>query len=241
MKFKSILLASALFIACGEDSSGISANNDIGTYNYKNCIQTIFDYEVSSITMFDTKFDGLLIDSLYVDKGNENTRGNRIYTWKGYYKNGVIDSTYEGDFRDGEWQYRGTKYNANYDIKHEGNVWTIGGSVNNTAGNPTTIYYDGDSLATTSTNEEGTYTTIIYVLKNDTLFRADQNDIIVMDEHDSNICYDKENRNGKWYTWDRYNTGVKDDMVILTKTYIDNEDGLDHKAMTYFMYWRKGK
>jgi len=30
-------------------------------------------------------------------------------------------------------------------------------------------------------------------------------------------------------------------MVILTKTYIDYEDGLDHKAMTYFMYWRNGK
>jgi len=239
MKFKFILLASVLFIACGEDSSGISANNETAAYNYTNCIQTVFDYEKSQITMYDADFAGLLIDSAYVDKGNENTRGNRIYTWKGYYKNGVIDSVYEGDYRDGEWEYRGTKNKANYNIKHEGNIWTISASAND-AVNPTIIYFDGDSLATTST-DEGNTDTIIYVLKNDTLYRADQNQIIVMDEHDSNICYEKENRDGKWYTWHRFNSGVKDDMVILTKTYIDYEDGLDHKAMTYFMYWRNGK
>ena len=235
MKLKFILLAAVLFIACGEDSSGISANNEIVAYNYKNCIQTIFDYEKFRITMYDANFAGLIVDSVYVDKGDENTRGNRIYTWKSYYKNGIIDSIYEGDYRDGEWQYRGSKDIANYKLNHEGNVWTI---TNTSTNDVESIYLDGDSLAITDEND--THTSI-YVLKNDTLYRADQKEIIVMDEHDSNICYYKENRDGKWYTWDRYNTGVKDDMVILTKTYIDNEDGLDHKAMTYFMYWRNGK
>ena len=240
MKFKPILLAATFFIACSDDSSSTSANIEKTTataYQYKNCIQTIFDYEKAIITTYDKDFEGLIIDSAYVDKGTANTRGDRIYTWKGYYKNGVIDSTYEGDFRDGEWQYRGTKNTANYNVNHEGDVWTINASSNDKSGSMT-IYFDGDSLATISAGESS-IDTIIYVLKNDTLFRADQINIIVMDENDNNICYEKDVRDNFNTVWYRYDTGVKDDTVILTKTYI--EDGLDHKAMTYFMYWRNGK
>ena len=98
-----------------------------------------------------------------------------------------------------------------------------------------TIYFDGDSLATTSSDEEGEFT-ITYVMKTDTIFRIDYNEIIGMDENDKNTCYRKEHRGDIWYTWNRYETGVKDGMVILTDTH--TEDGEDRKTGTYFFSYR---
>ena len=90
-------------------------------------------------------------------------------------------------------------------------------------------------MATTSRDEDGEYTSI-YVLRNDTIFRPTHEDIIVKDENDSNTCYQREFRDGEWISWDRYETGVKDGMIVLTKIYV--EDGLDHKTGTYFMFRR---
>lgn len=234
MKSKYFLLAATLFIACSDDSSSTAPINNPVEYTYTNCLQTVFDFEKSIISTYDKDYHGLLIDSLYMDKGNASNRGKSIYIHKAYWNGNRIDSTYEANLRNGEWTYQTTVRTQDPKVVHEGNVWTItstAGGKNDTM----TIYFDGDSLATISPYENG-IDTITYVMKKDTIFRMDQNEIIVMDENDKNTCYRREHRDDIWYTWDRYETGIKDGMILLTKTYI--EDGLDHKVGTYFMFYR---
>lgn len=206
--------------------------------SFADCIHTVFEYEQATIAGYDKSFDGLLFDSMYVDKGTANTRGNSIYILKYYRTGDKVDSAYEANLRDGEWQYK-TTVNPDsvvYDIDHVENNWTIMGSANGVS-DTISIYFDGDSLAITSTDEAGMYTNI-YVMGNDTLFRRSENEIIVNDEKDTNTCYVKDSRDNYVTTWYRYDTEVKNDKVIVSKTYI--EDGLDHKVMTYFLFRRKG-
>ena len=206
--------------------------------SFADCIHTVFEYEQATIAGYDKSFDGLLFDSMYVDKGTANTRGNSIYILKYYWTGDKVDSAYEANLRNGEWQYK-TTINPDsvvYDIDHVENNWTIMGSANGVS-DTISIYFDGDSLAITSTDEAGKYTNI-YVMGNDTLFRRSESEIIVNDEKDTNTCYVKDSRDNYVTTWYRYDTEVKNDKVIVSKTYI--EDGLDHKVMTYFMFRRKG-
>ena len=84
--------------------------------------------------------------------------------------------------------------------------------------------------------EDGENYTSIYVLKNDTIFRPTQDEFIAKDENDINTCYLKENYGGELVVRNRYETGVKNGMIFLTRTYI--EDGLDHKTGTMFMFRR---
>ncbi|MBO7413581.1 MAG: hypothetical protein J6U20_07970 [Fibrobacter sp.] len=201
-----------------------------------NCLKTIFEFQRYEYLMHDKDYSDFVLDSMYVDKGTANNRGERIYTWKGYYKDGILDSVHEGDYRDGEWEYRDKKYSVNINITHEGNVWTIIG----TSGEEEIkdiIYFDGDSLAVTTTDEDGEYTSI-YVLKNDTIFRSSEDQIIVMDETDTNTCYQKEYYDGTWTTWDRFETSNQDGRITVSKTYI--EEGLDNKVMIYYMVPRNG-
>lgn len=205
--------------------------------SFADCIHTVFEYEQATIAGYDKSFDGLLFDSMYVDKGTANTRGNSIYILKYYRTGDKVDSAYEANLRNGEWQYK-TTINPDsvvYDIDHVENNWTIMGSANGVS-DTISIYFDGDSLAITSTDEAGKYTNI-YVMGNDTLFRRSESEIIVNDEKDTNTCYVKDSRDNYVTTWYRYDTEVKNDRVIVSKTYI--EDGLDHKVMTYFMFRRK--
>ena len=234
MKSKYFLLAATLFIACSDDSSSTAPINNPVEYTYTNCLQTVFDFEKSIISTYDKDYHGLLIDSLYMDKGNASNRGKSIYIHKAYWNGNRIDSTYEANLRNGEWTYQTTVNTKETRAIRDGNITTFI-STDNGISDTVTIYFDGDSLATTSRDEGGEYTSI-YVLRNDTIFRPTQDDIIVKDENDINTCYMKENRNGEWITWDRYETGIKDGMILLTKTYI--EDGLDHKVGTYFMFYR---
>lgn len=201
-----------------------------------NCIKTIFDFERSEYLMYDKDYDGFVLDSMYVDKGTADNRGERIYIMKNFYKDGLLDSVHEGDYREGKWEYRDTKHNGNINVTHEGNVWTIEGTANGQEIKEI-VYFDGDSLAATTTDEDGEYTSI-YVLKNDTLFRSSEDQIIVMDETDTNTCYQKEYYEGTWTAWDRFETSVQDGMIIVSKTYM--EEGLDHKVMTYYMVPRNG-
>ncbi len=195
-----------------------------------NCLEYMMKFQVATIAMYDKDFDGLLLDSIYVDKGTANNRGERIYTWKGYYKDGTLDSIYEGDYRNGEWQYLGTKNTSSVTVTHEGNNWTLVGETIN--GDPQTKYYfDGDSLAIV-TSDEGDEYTDIYVLRNDTLFRPSEDEITVMDEKDNNTCYVKNKYDNYAIIWYRYEVSFQDDKVILSKTYIEEE--LDNKVMTYF-------
>lgn len=203
---------------------------------FANCLQSIFDLEKIQIAMFDKNYDGIVPDSAYWDKGTAENRGKSIYIWKAYWNNEKIDSIYEANLRNGEWTYQTTK--IPYDsikVTHEGNVWTIGGTIENMK-RPTVIYYDGDSVATTTYEEDGEYT-FIYVMKNDTIFRVDENDIIVMDQKDTNTCYEKDGRDNYQTIWHRYETAVINGKPTITKTYI--EDGLDHKTVTYFFHERK--
>lgn len=202
-----------------------------------NCLKTIFDFERYEYLLHDKEYGGLVLDSMYVDKGTANNRGERIYTWKGYYKDGILDSVHEGEYRDGKWEYRDTKYSLNINITHEGNVWTIIG----TSGEEEikdVIYFDGDSLAVTTTDEDDEYTSI-YVMKNDTLFMPSEDQAIVMDETDTNTCYQKEYYDGTWTTWHRIETSVQDGKLIVSKTYI--EEGLDNKVMIYYMVPRNSE
>ncbi len=234
MKSKYFLLAATLFIACSDDSSSTAPINNPVEYTYTNCLQTVFDFEKSIISTYDKDYHGLLIDSLYMDKGNASNRGKSIYIHKAYWNGNRIDSTYEANLRNGEWTYQTTVRTQDPKVVHEGNVWTItstAGGKNDTM----TIYFDGDSLATISPYENG-IDTITYVMKKDTIFRMDQNEIIVMDENDKNTCYRREHRDNIWYTWHRYETGVKDGMIIYTDTHM--EDGEDRKTGTYFMFYR---
>lgn len=201
-----------------------------------NCIKTIFDFERSEYLMYDKDYDGFVLDSMYVDKGTADNRGERIYIMKNFYKDGLLDSVHEGDYREGKWEYRDTKHNGNINVTHEGNVWTIEGTANGQEIKEI-VYFDGDSLAATTTDEDGEYTSI-YVLKNDTLFRSSEDQIIVMDETDTNTCYQKEYYEGTWTAWDRFETSVQDGMIIVSKTYM--EEGLDHKVMIYYMVPRNG-
>ena len=195
-----------------------------------NCLEYMMKFQVATIAMYDKDFDGLLLDSIYVDKGTANNRGERIYTWKSYYKDGTLDSIYEGDYRNGEWQYLGTKNTSSVTVTHEGNNWTLVGETIN--GDPLTKYYfDGDSLAIV-TSDEGDEYTDIYVLRNDTLFRPSEDEITVMDEKDNNTCYVKNKYDNYAIIWYRYEVSFQDDKVILSKTYIEEE--LDNKVMTYF-------
>lgn len=245
MNFKYLLLAAALFVACGDDSSSTPVNdtpaNDTpangnkipGDPSYTDCIQTIFEFERIEFEFYDD-FGGLVIDSMYWDKGDANNRGKSIYTYKAYWTGTHLDSTFESNLRDGEWAYQTTVNTKETRAIRNGNISTLI-STDDGISDTITVYFDGDSLATTS-KDEGIERTSIYVLKNDTIFRPTQDKIFVKDESDSNTCYMKENRDGEWITWDRYETGVKDGMIVLTKTYV--EDGLDHKAGTYFMFRR---
>ena len=201
MNSKIFLLAAALFVACSDDSSSTApvnnspTNNPVG-YTYTNCLQTVFDYKRSTLSIYDKDYHGLVPDS--------------------------------------QWTYQTTVRTQEPTVVHEGNIWTITETVGDVS-NTMTIYFDGDSLATTSSDEEGKFT-ITYVMKTDTIFRIDYNEIIVMDENDKNTCYRKEHRGDIWYTWNRYETGVKDGMVILTDTH--TEDGEDRKTGTYFFLYR---
>jgi len=241
MKTKYFLLAAALFVACSDDPSS-TAVNDISNNNgqtlaepsYTNCIQTIFEFQRTKATSFSE--DGIAIDSAYWDKGSANNRGNSIYTYKNYWTGTHIDSTYETELHNGEWAYRTTINTAETKFFHEGNISTLI-SIKDGISDTVITYFDGDSLATTYT-EKGGKETRIYVLKNDTIFNPiDTERIIVMDENDSNICYDKMHRDGKWFIWDRYEAGIKNGMIALTKTSI--EDGVDGKTVTFFMFRRK--
>ena len=232
MKSKYFLLAAALFVACSDDSSSTAVNNS-AEYTYTDCLQTVFDFEKTILSTYDKDFHGLIIDSLYMDKGSANSRGKSIYIYKNYWTGIRIDSTYEANLRNGEWTYQ-TTVRKQPKVAREGNVWTIT-ATDGGVGDTITVYYDGDSLATTASDEEGKFT-ITYVMKTDTIFRMDEKEIIVMDENDKNTCYRREHRDGIWYTWNRYETGVKDGMIILTDTH--TEDGEDRKTGTYFMFYR---
>jgi hypothetical protein len=56
--------------------------------SFADCIHTVFEYEQATIADYDKSFDGLLFDSMYVDKGTANTRGNSIYILK-YYRTAI--------------------------------------------------------------------------------------------------------------------------------------------------------
>ena len=240
MKSKYFLLAAALFVACSDDSSSTSVNDtpnnngqNLAESSYTNCIQTVFEFEKAETFSFSE--DGIAIDSAYWDKGSVNNRGNSIYIYKNYWTGTHLDSTYEAELHNGEWAYRTTINTAETKFFHEGNINTL---ISTKDGISDTVitYFDGDSLATTST-EKGRKETSIYVLKNDTIFKPKYDRIIVMDENDKNICYEKEYYDGKWSTWDRYEAGIKNGMIALTKIYID--EGLDGKTVTFFMFHRK--
>lgn len=240
MNFKYLLLAAALLVACGDDSSSSPVNDTPAKddkipaeLSYIDCIQTIFEYTRTDFEFYDD-FGGLVIDSMYWDKGDANNRGKSIYTYKAYWTGTHLDSTFESNLRDGEWAYQTTVNTKQTKAIRNGNISTLI-STDNGISDTITVYFDGDSLATTS-KDEGIERTSIYVLKNDTIFRPTQDKIFVKDESDSNTCYMKENRDGEWITWDRYETGVKNGMIVLTKTYV--EDGLDHKTGTMFMFRR---
>ena len=240
MNFKYLLLAAALLVACGDDSSSSPVNDTPAKddkipaeLSYIDCIQTIFEYTRTDFEFYDD-FGGLVLDSMYWDKGDANNRGKSIYTYKAYWTGTHLDSTFESNLRDGEWAYQTTVNTKQTRAIRNGNISTLI-STDNGISDTITVYFDGDSLATTS-KDEGIERTSIYVLKNDTIFRPTQDKIFVKDESDSNTCYMKENRDGEWITWDRYETGVKNGMIVLTKTYV--EDGLDHKTGTMFMFRR---
>ena len=205
--------------------------------SFANCLQAIFDMEKIEIAMFDENYEGLVPDSAYWDKGTANTRGKSIYIWKAYWNNEKIDSIYEANLRNGEWTYRTTKVpHDSIKVTHEENIWTISAAIDSMGTSPTTIYFDGDSIATTNTDEEGEYT-FIYVMKNDTIFRRDQTEIIVMDEKDTNTCYQKDDRDNYQTIWYRYESAFINGRPTLSKTYI--EEGLDHKTVTYFFHEQK--
>lgn len=208
------------------------------SFTSANCLHTVFEVVRSELPMYDKTFNGLIVDSAYWDKGTANNRGKSIYIMKYYWNDGNLDSLYEANLREGEWQYRTTKSPmGDLHVSREGNIWTIeGAKVDGTVGTEI-IYFDGDSLASTSKSEDDTFTSI-YVLKKDTLFHYSSDRIIVLDETDTNKCYEKEYYNGEWTTWDRYETEIKDGMTLLTRTNI--EEGLDHKTVTYFMFRRNG-
>ena len=240
MKSKILLLAAALFIACSDDSSSTSANNittnnsqNLAEPSYTNCIQTVFELEKAETFSFSE--DGIAIDSAYWDKGSANNRGNSIYIYKNYWTGTHLDSTYEAELHNGEWTYQTTINTTETKFFREGNISTLI-STKDGISDTTITYFDGDSLATTYTDEGSKYTSI-YVLKNDTIFKPTQDRIIVMDENDKNTCYEKEYYDGKWSTWDRYEAGIKNGMIALTKIYIDK--GLDSKTVTFFMFRRK--
>jgi hypothetical protein len=233
MKTKYFLLAAALFVACSDDSSSTAVNNP-AEYTYTDCLQTVFDFEKSILSAYDKDYHGLVTDSLYMDKGSASSRGKSIYIYKAYWTGTHLDSAYEANLRNGEWTYQTTVRTQEPKVVHEGNIWTIT-ATNGVVSDTMTIYFDGDSLATTSSDEEGKYT-ITYAMKTDTIFRIDANEIIVRDENDKNTCYRREHRGDVWYTWNRYETGVKDGMIILTDTH--TEDGENRKTGTYFMFYR---
>jgi len=240
MKSKILLLAAALFIACSDDSSSTSANNklsnngqDTAELSYTNCIQTIFEVQSAEVSSFSK--DGLYIDSAYWDKGSANSRGNSIYIYKAYWTGTHLDSTYEANLRNGEWTYQTTINTTETKFIREGNISTLI-STKDGISDTTITYFDGDSLASTYTDEGSKYTSI-YVLKNDTIFRPDQNQITVMDENDNNTCYQKGFYDGEWVIWNRYEAGIKNGILTLTKTIID--EGIDGKTVTFFIHRRK--
>ena len=78
-----------------------------------------------------------------------------IYIWKAYLEQQKIDSIYEANLRNEEWTYKTTK--VPYDsikVTHEGNVWTLEGTTTDDGISSETVYFDGDSIATTSNDEE---------------------------------------------------------------------------------------
>ncbi len=195
-----------------------------------NCLEYMMKFQATTLAMYDKDFDGLVLDSMYVDKGTANNRGEHIYTWRGYYKDGALDSIYEGNYWNGEWQYQGTKNSSSIMVTHEDNVWTlIGETINGDI--LTKYYFDEDSLTIVASDEDDEYADI-YVLRNDTLFRPSDDEIIVMDDKDTNTCYVKNKYDNYTTIWYRYEVSFQDGKVVLSKTYIEEE--LDNKVMIYF-------
>ena len=158
-----------------------------------------------------------------------------IYIYKAYWTGTHLDSTYEANLRNGEWTYQTTINTTETKFIREGNISTLI-STKDGISDTTITYFDGDSLASTYTDEGSKYTSI-YVLKNDTIFRPDQNQITVMDENDNNTCYQKGFYDGEWVIWNRYEAGIKNGILTLTKTIID--EGIDGKTVTFFIHRRK--
>lgn len=239
MNFKYLLLAAALFVACGDDSSSTPVNDPPAKEekipanpSYTDCIQTVFESLTADFSLYGVNIGGLVIDSMYWDKGDANNRGESIYTYKAYWTGTHLDSTYESNFRDGEWSYRTIANTKKAEVTTNGNITTLT-TTDNGDTDTRTVYFDGDSLAITHM-EDGSPFTSIYVLKNDTIFRPTQDEFIAKDEKDIHTCYLKEKYDGELVVRNRYETGVQNGMIVLTRTYI--EDGLDHKTGTMFMF-----
>ena len=241
MNFKYLLLAAALFVACGDDSSSTPVNDSPAKeekipadLSYTDCIQTVFESFTADYSLYGAETGGLVIDSMYWDKGDANNRGKSIYTYKAYWTGTHLDSTFESNLRDGEWSYRTVLNTKKATVTKNGNITTFTLTDNGNT-DTRTVYFDGDSLAI-SHMEDGENYTSIYVLKNDTIFRPTQDEFIAKDENDINTCYLKENYGGELVVRNRYETGVKNGMIFLTRTYI--EDGLEGKIATFFMFRR---
>ena len=239
MNFKYLLLAAALLIACGDDSSSSPVNDTPAKddkipadLSYTDCIQTVFESFTADYSLYGAETGGLIIDSMYWDKGDADSRGESIYIYKAYWNGTHLDSTYEANLHEGEWSYRTVLNTKKATVTKNGNITTFTLTDNGDT-DTRTVYFDGDSLAITHM-EDGRPFTSIYVLKNDTIFRPTQDEFIAKDEKDIHTCYLKEKYDGELVVRNRYETGVQNGMIVLTRTYI--EDGLDHKTGTMFMF-----
>ena len=241
MNFKYLLLAAALLVACGDDSSSTPVNDPPAKEekipadpSYTDCIQTVFESFTADYSLYGAETGGLIIDSMYWDKGDADSRGESIYIYKAYWNGTHLDSTYEANLHEGEWSYRTVLNTKKATVTKNGNITTFTLTDNGDT-DTRTVYFDGDSLAI-SHMEDGENYTSIYVLKNDTIFRPTQDEFIAKDENDINTCYLKENYGGELVVRNRYETGVKNGMIFLTRTYI--EDGIEGKIATFFMFRR---
>lgn len=230
-----------LFVACGDDSSSTPVNDSPAKeekipadLSYTDCIQTVFESFTAEFSLYGAEMPSLMIDSMYWDKGDADSRGESIYIYKAYWTGNHLDSTYEANLHEGEWSYRTVLNTKKATVTQNGNITTYTITDNDDT-DTRVVYFDGDSLAISHMEEGETYTSI-YVLKNDTIFRPTQDEFIAKDENDINTCYLKENYDGELVVRNRYETGVKNGMIFVTRTYI--EDGLEGKIATYFMFRR---
>lgn len=194
--------------------------------SFANCVRDYFDIiKADQFLRYTEGYDGLMIDSMFVDKGNAENRGQRLYTAKYVWDDNKLSRIEQADYKDGQWINYTENVNESFSLTDNGDTPKL------------VVYWGGEVLtdASVTINEdtllmkESDYT-ILYVMSNDSLYRPHEDEVIVADPENENLCYVKSTNS--YNIWDHIEITKDNETTIVKKTHY--EEGKESKIMTYF-------